>query len=178
MFLRHVSEVFWEVAEGCNIKNNYCLALRGQFPKDRAHMYAKSIADASAPLVKCIDFIDCAQILMQRPSETGSNQGLVYSDHKIINCLIILNITTPYCLMFSTYGPELGRRHDHKLLKESVDGGIFEWSISIWAMMIITYLVILRIYGEYGCNFHILEVVVLPEQEKFNKEINFARLTV
>ena len=42
-----------------------------------------------------------------------------YSGHKRMSCLIYQTVTTPDGLIFSFYGPEVGRRHDLTLLRNS-----------------------------------------------------------
>lgn len=82
-------------------------------------MYAKAIHEKGAPLTNCVGFIDCTKIQMSRPGGIGANQRTCYSGHKRFHCLIYQTVTTPDGLMFNLYGPEVGRRHDMTLFRES-----------------------------------------------------------
>lgn len=119
LFQSQMSEVFWEVVEKFTDKYSYVLKLRGNFLRERAHRYAQAIQEAGAPLPRCVGFIDCTKIRMSRPGGHGSMQRSCYSGHKRFHCLIYQTITTPDGLMFALFGPELGRRHDLTLYRES-----------------------------------------------------------
>ena len=93
--------------------------MRGNFLKERAELYSTAIKEAGAPLEKCVGFIDYTKIKMCRPSGPNVYQRSCYSGHKRIHCLIHQTITTPDGLLFSLYGPEVGRRHDLTLLRDS-----------------------------------------------------------
>lgn len=56
---------------------------------------------------------------MARPGCDGQMQKSCYSGHKRMHCLIYQTITTPDGLIFHMYGPEVGRRHDLTLLRQS-----------------------------------------------------------
>lgn len=75
--------------------------------------------DASSPLDWCVGFIDCTEINIARPGGYGSNRRARYSVHGRMHRLIYQSITTPDGLILSLYGPEVGRRHDMTLLKNS-----------------------------------------------------------
>ena len=116
----------WEVVERFVGKYEYALRLRGELLQQRATLYAEAINNAGAPLEKCVGFIYCTKRKMARPSGNNSFQRSVYSGHKRIHCLIYQTITTPDGLMFALYGPEVGRRHDLTLYRESNWGEILE----------------------------------------------------
>lgn len=119
MFRSQLSEVFWEVTELFHGKFEHALELRSDLLRQRASVYAKAIEDYGAPLDKCVGFIDCTKIKMQRPGGSSQNQRCVYSGHKRFHCLIYQTMTTPDGLVFALYGPEEGRRHDLTLLRKS-----------------------------------------------------------
>ena len=115
-----LSEIFWEMVETFVEGKGYLLTdLREGMLADRAELYADSIKNAGAPLDSCVVFIDCMKIKMTRPGGHGSMQRSFYSGHKRMHCLIYQTVTTPDGLIFSFYGPEVGRRHDLTLLRES-----------------------------------------------------------
>ena len=60
-----------------------------------------------------------SDIAMARPGGSGCNQRACYSGHKRFHYLVYQTITTPDGLIFSLYGPEVGRRHDLTLLRNS-----------------------------------------------------------
>ena len=115
-----MSEVFWEVVE--TFQSN-CAKLITQFRSDlrviRAALYAQAVRDLDAPLDNCVGFMDCTKIQMCRPGGTGAFQRSVYSGHKRFHCLICQSITTPDGLMMHLFGPEVGRRHDLTLYRNS-----------------------------------------------------------
>ena len=115
-----LSEVFWEVVETfIETQGHLITDLRQAFLASRAELYANSIKNAGAPLDSCVGFIDCTKIQMCRPGGHGSIQRSCYSGHKRYHCLIYQTLTTPDGLIFHMYGPEVGRRHDLTLLRES-----------------------------------------------------------
>ena len=63
--------------------------------------------------------LDCTRIAICRPGGENANQRSVYSGHKRIHCLMYQTITTPDGLIYSLYGPEVGRRHDLTLYTDS-----------------------------------------------------------
>ena len=105
-----LGEVFREVVETFVEWKGYLLTdLREGMLADRAELYADSIKNAGAPLDSCIGFIDCTKIKMMRPGGHGSGQRRCNSCHKRMHCLIYQTLTTPNGLIFSLYGPEVGR---------------------------------------------------------------------
>lgn len=119
LFSSQLSEIFWEMVQRVVDKFKHALQLRGSFSRQRAQQYAEAIRDVGAPLDRCVGSIDCTKIRMQRPGAEHENQQSVYSGHKRMHCLIYQNLTTPDGLMFALYGPEVGRRHDLTLLRNS-----------------------------------------------------------
>ena len=69
------------------------------------------IHENCAPLQNCIGFIDCTKIAMVLPGGPASNQRSFYNGHKRYHCLIYQTISTP--------DPEVGRRHDLTLYRQS-----------------------------------------------------------
>lgn len=119
MFASQMSEIFWDIVELTNESFGHLLSLRGSFLRARAEAYGKAINEAGAPLDTCVGFIDCTKIMISRPGGHGSMQKSVYSGHKRKHCLIYQTLTTPDGLMFALFGPEVGRRHDLTLYRES-----------------------------------------------------------
>lgn len=120
-------EVFYEVIE--SLVNNHGKLLetfRIPFMQQRAEMYAKAISEKGAPLDNCVGFIDCTKIQMCRPSGRNAMQKSTYSGHKRFHCLIYQTVTTPDGLLFYLFGPEVGRRHDMTLYRESGLGTVLE----------------------------------------------------
>ena len=116
----HLSEIFWEIVETLVENKGYLITeLCEQMLQERAELYAKAIRESGAPLDSCVGFIDCTKINISRPGGSGANQRSCYSGHKRFHCLIYQTITTPDGLIFSLYGPQVGRRHDLTLLRES-----------------------------------------------------------
>ena len=127
-----LSEVFWECTE--NFTNNHghlVTNLKTEFLRQRAALYAECVKDKGAPLDKCVAFIDCTKIRMQRPGGQNSNQISCYSGHKRMPCLSYQTLTTPDGLIFSLYGPEVGRRHDMTLLRGSGLNDILQTCLNI-----------------------------------------------
>ena len=115
-----LSEIFWEVIESfVQVQGHLITDLRQGLLVSRAELYADCIKAAGAPLDSCVGFMDCTKIKMTRPGGHGSIQRSCYSGHKRMHCLIYQTITTPDGLIFSLYGPEVGRRYDVTLLRES-----------------------------------------------------------
>ena len=97
--------------------------------RDRAALYAECIQLKGAPLDRCVGFIDCTKIRMQRPGGINAFQRSFYSGHRRMSFLSCQTITTPDGLMFSLYGQEVGRRHELTLLRgsginEKLEGGL------------------------------------------------------
>lgn len=121
------SEVMYEVVECLvELRGKLLTTFRESLMKDRAELYAKVIHEKGAPLDNCVGFIDCTKIAMARPGGHGTLQRSTYSGHKRIHCLIYQTMTTPDGLMFYMYGPEVGRRHDMTLYRESRLGEVLE----------------------------------------------------
>lgn len=113
-------EVFWEVVEGfIATRGSLIETFRSDLMHERAPLYAAAIYEKGAPLDNCAGFIDCTKIQMSRPGGRGSLQRACYSGHKRFHCLIYQTVTTPDGLMFHLYGPEVGRRHDMTLYRQS-----------------------------------------------------------
>lgn len=98
---------------------------------ERSEMYAKAIQEKGAPLDNCVGFIDCTKIAMARPGGHGALQRALCSRQKRMRCLIYQTVTTPDGLMLYMYGPEVGRRHDLTLYRESRPGEVLETILSI-----------------------------------------------
>ena len=77
----------------------------------RAKRYAVSMMTAGGPLDTCVDVMDCTKIKIRRPRGHGSLQRDSYSGQNRMHCLICQTITTRDGLIFSLYGPEVGRKH-------------------------------------------------------------------
>lgn len=122
-----MSEVMYEVVESLiGLRGNLLTTFRETLMRERAEMYAKAIQEKGAPLDNCVGFIDCTKIAMARPGGHGALQRASYSGHKRMHCLIYQTVTTPDGLMFYMYGPEVGRRHDMTLYRESRLGEVLE----------------------------------------------------
>ena len=115
-----LSEIFWETVEAF-IKNYGHLVtdFKSEFMRERAPMYAERVRAKGAPLERCVGFMDCTKIRMERPGGINSLQRACYSGHKRMPCLVYQTVTTPDGLIFSLYGPVVGRRHDLTVLRES-----------------------------------------------------------
>ena len=113
-------EVFLEVLESFYEKQGHLvLDHHEDLLARRAEMYEESIHKAGAPLNSCVGFIDCTKIKMSRPGGHCSLQSNCYSGHKLFHCLMYQTVTTPDGLILHLYGPEVERRHDLTLLRES-----------------------------------------------------------
>lgn len=127
-----MSEVFYEVNESLVHGNRELLeTFNAPLMQRRAAMYADAIKKRGALLDHCVGFIDCTRIEMARPGGRGVLQRSTYSGHKRIHCLIYQTITTPDGLMFYMHGPEVGRRHDMTLYRESGIGAVLEQALVI-----------------------------------------------
>ena len=115
-----LSEVFWEVIESFVDGKGYLLRdLREGVLVSWAELYAESIKIIGAHLDSCVGFIDCTKIQMSRPGGHRSIQRSCYSGHKRFHCLIYQTVTTLDGIIFNLYGPEVGRRHDLTLRRDS-----------------------------------------------------------
>ena len=123
MFRMHASrlrEVFWKVIETfVSLRGGLFESFHSDIINQRASLYAEAIHTKVAPLDNCLGFIDCTKIQMRRPGGSSMNQRSCYAGHERFHCLLYQTITTPDGLMFDLYGPEVGRRHDMTLLRES-----------------------------------------------------------
>lgn len=127
-----LSEIFWEALEEFVHKRSTLLqTFRSSLMVERAQLYAESICCRGSPLDKCVGFIDCTKIQMQRPGGANTNQRAVYSGHKRFHCLVYQTITTPDGLIFHMHGPQVGRRHDITLYRQSGLDDILENSLLI-----------------------------------------------
>lgn len=125
-FSSQLSELFWDMVDLLIERVGHLLDLRGAFLRSRAALYASAIKDAGAPLERCVGFVDCTKIRMSRPGGGGANQRSCYSGHKRMHCLIYQSLTTPDGLIFAMFGPEVGRRHDITLYRNSGWDDLFE----------------------------------------------------
>lgn len=177
IFASQMSEVFWDMVKNFTDTNESLLYLRGAFLRSRASAYANAIAEAGAPLPRCVGFIDCTKIKISRPGGHGSLQRSVYSGHKRMHCLIYQTLTTPDGLMFPLYGPEVGRRHDLTLFRQS------QWDATLQSSLTIgdeQY----YIYGDLAyvlrpwmvCPYYTARAT--PEQQMFNLAMSAVRVSV
>ena len=122
-----LSEVFWELIISFSSSNSHLLSsFQTELMTARAPAYAAAIHAKGAPLLHCVGFIDCTKIQMTRPGGSAVLQRSVYSGHKSFHCFIYQTVTTPDGLLFYMYGPEVGRRHDMTLYRESGLDGILQ----------------------------------------------------
>lgn len=113
-------EVFREVVEGfIEAKGHLIESFHSELMTERSQIYADAIQRKGAPLDNCIGFIDCTKVQISRPGGNSSLQRDCYSGHKRFHCLLNQSVTTPDGLMFHLYGPEIGRRHDMTLYRQS-----------------------------------------------------------
>ena len=122
MLASALSEIFWETVESFLSHVGHLLDFRQTFLTRRAERYASTIYAKGAALDNCVGFIDCTRTQMCRPVGANAMQRSVYSGHKRFHCLIYQTITTPDGLIFSMYSPEVGRRHDMTLYRQSKIG--------------------------------------------------------
>jgi len=173
-----MSEVFWEVVE-CFVENKGHLLteLRVDLIEERAEQYAVAVKEKGAPLDNCLGFIDCSKIEMSRPGGNGTLQRSCYSGHKRMHCLVYQTITTPDGLILHLYGPEVGRRHDLTLLRNSGIEEIMEQRMVIGGKQ----------YCIYGDAAYMLRVwlqtafprlTVTPVQAVYNKRMSAVREAV
>lgn len=173
-----LSEIFWETIEMFTATHGHLVtALKTDLLRERAALYAERIKCKGAPLDRCVGFIDCTKIRMERPGGINGLQRSCYSGHKRMCCLSYQTITTPDGLIFSLYGPEVGRRHDITLLRGS---GINE---ALEACLIIEE----EQYYVFGDDAYILRpwfqvsysrLTATPAQNKFNTEMSSMREAV
>lgn len=177
LFSSQMCEIFYEMIERFVQSFGYALHLNGQLLRRRAEMYAESIRNAGAPLHRCVGFIDCTKVRMQRPGGHGSLQRSVYSGHKRMHCLIYQTLTTPDGLMFALYGPEEGRRHDITLYRHS------EWEAILSECLHING----QYYYIFGDSAYMLRPwmqrlyshgIRTPEQAEFNGKMSTVRVAV
>ena len=119
LFSSQMSEIFLETPEMFTSDYGNLLELRSDLLSSTANMYANAIEESGAPLHKCVGFIDCTKIRMQRPGGHGTLQRSCFSGHKRFHCLFYQTLSTPDGLMFALYGPVVGRRHYLTLFHES-----------------------------------------------------------
>lgn len=79
-------------------------------------LYDKSVRDASAPLYRCIGFIECTKIKKERFKGDVSLHRAHYYGERRINCLIYQTITKQDGIILSLYDSEVERRYDMMLL--------------------------------------------------------------
>lgn len=128
MRMYKLSEVFWEALNGFVTEHAHLIeTFRVDLMNERAQMYAEAIHLTGAPLDRCVGFMDGTKIQMERPGGPAVLQRAVYSGHKRFHCLVYQSITTPDGLIFHMYGPEVGRRHDITLYRDSnIDAALQE----------------------------------------------------
>lgn len=120
MVTQTLSEVFWQILVDCKGKFNKLLSTwRVDLLQTRARLYADCIMESGAPLPNCVGFIDGTKIFMTRPGGPNINQKACYSGHKRAHCLVYLTVSTPDGLIAYLHGPEVGRRHDMTLYRQS-----------------------------------------------------------
>ena len=127
-----MSEEFYEVIESLvQIRGHLIETFCTEMMEETTEMYAKAIHEQGAPFSNRVGFIECTKIAMCRSGGRRSLQSSVYSRLKRFHCLIYQTITTPDGLMFHLFGPEIGRRHDITLYRQSGLRGILETSFVI-----------------------------------------------
>lgn len=173
-----LSEVFWQVLFDCKDKHDVLSgALRSDLLARRARMYADCIGENGAPLPNCVGFIDGTKIFIARPGGSGLNQRACYSGHKRAHCLVYLTVSTPDGLVLYLYGPEVGRRHDMTLYRQSgVDDQLRE-TLLIDAQQFYIYgdpAFVLRPWMQVGFN----RAFATPAQHTFNAAMSSAREAV
>lgn len=110
-----LSEDFWEVFEAFTDDNDHLLELfRLGLLQKRVSHYSEAVHRKGAPLMSCGGLIDCTKVQM-----SGSG-GTRYSGHERFHSLIFHTIITSDGLLFYLYFPELGKRHDMNLYRESL----------------------------------------------------------
>lgn len=92
---------------------------RGDLEISHAHLYAEAIYNAGAPLERCIGFIDCTKIQMERPSGPNTSQMNCFPGAKRFHCMKYQIVITPDGLVLHMYGPEVGKWHDISLYRKS-----------------------------------------------------------
>ena len=97
----------------------------------RAERYASTVYAKGVELENCVGFINYTRIQMCRPGGENAMQRSVYSGHKRLHCLIYQTITSPDDLIFSMYGPKVGRRHDMTLYRQSKIGDDLQTCLNI-----------------------------------------------
>ena len=143
----------------------------------RAPAHAAAIHAKGAPLPHCIGSIDCTKIQMTRPDGSAVLQLSVYSGHKRFHCLIYQTVTTPDGLLFYMYGPEMGRRHDMMLYRESGMDGILQSTFHIGGGQYCLYVdaaYIIRPWLQTACP----RVEASAEQLWYNKGMSSVREAV
>lgn len=123
-----LSKIFWQVLMDCTQMHETIFgSLRTDIVETRARSYEDCIRDNGAPLTNCIGFMYGTKIFMARPGGSNVNRKSCYSGYKRSHCLVYLTVTTPDGLVLNLYGPEVGRRHDMTLYRQSgLDGALRE----------------------------------------------------
>lgn len=178
MRLSVLSEVFWEaVTHFVDNWGHVLTSFRADLMTERVESYASSIREHGGILPNCVGFIDCTKIEMSRPGGPGVNQRACYSGHKRFHCLIYQTITTPDGLIFHMHGPEMGRRHDLTLYRQSGMDNVLEQSLHVEGQQ----------YYIYGDPAYILRpwlqvafsrTFATPEQLLVNKTMSAVRVSV
>lgn len=115
-----MSEIFWEATEAfIDSYGGIISTFRSDFRIFCAGDYANVLHESGSRLQNFIGFIDCTKISMQRRGVPGRNQQACYSLNKQFHLFIYQTITNPDGLIFYLYGPEVVRRHDLTLYRQS-----------------------------------------------------------
>lgn len=93
------------------------LSLRDALLHAREPVHAE--AGKESPLSRCKAFIDCTKVLMAKPGGPRSLQLACYSKLRKMHCLINQTLSAPDGLIFALRGPEVRKRHDLTVYKES-----------------------------------------------------------
>jgi DDE superfamily endonuclease len=114
-----ISEIFYEALQ-CFLDwaGPLVSTFQTTFLRSRAEYYASKISAKSDNATQhCVGFIDGTLVEIARPS--GTQQRATYSGHKRRPRLKWRGMTTPEELLFHTFGPFEGRRHDMHVYAES-----------------------------------------------------------
>lgn len=173
-----LSEVFRQVLVDCKDKfYNLLGTWRMDVLETRARLYADCIQDSGAPLPNCVGFIDGTKIFMARPGGRNINQKACYSGHKRAHCLVYITVSTPDGLIAYLHGPEVGRRHDMTLYRQSgLDDSLSE-TLLIGGDQFYIYgdaAFLLRPWMQVGFN----RAFATPPQLMFNSAMSAAREAV
>lgn len=82
-------------------------------------MYAQAIFEDQEPLLDHVGFVDVRKTSMPSQEDEASNKERCYPGYKNVHCLSYLTMTIPDGLILYLYGPEVGRRHNMTVYRES-----------------------------------------------------------